>query len=88
MNTTRAPLVSIATTLQRELQEHAVLLEGVLTPAESKQAQAFMHCPEDYFYVEQTANRSHTDHADSRIINLFNRSGQALEKGMSSLRQG
>merc|ERR1719405_397384 len=42
-------LAGVAASLQHELQKHAVLLRGVLTPSQRRAASAFVQAPQDYF---------------------------------------
>merc|ERR1712129_457263 len=50
----RSHMLSVAATLQHQLQAHASLLQGVLTPSEKRLAAAFAQSPEDYFDAKQT----------------------------------
>merc|ERR1740138_1462080 len=55
----RSHMLSVAATLQHELQKHATLLAGVFTHAERKAADAFIQSPEDYFDAEPTFKQSY-----------------------------
>mmetsp|Transcript_72270 Transcript_72270/g.233859 ORF Transcript_72270/g.233859 Transcript_72270/m.233859 type:complete len:574 (-) Transcript_72270:161-1882(-) len=45
----RTHLLGVAATLQHEMQKHADLLAGVISPSEKRRAAAFIQAPEDYF---------------------------------------
>eukprot|EP00419_Tripos_fusus_P038178 CAMPEP_0172778004 /NCGR_PEP_ID=MMETSP1074-20121228/201688_1 /TAXON_ID=2916 /ORGANISM="Ceratium fusus, Strain PA161109" /LENGTH=277 /DNA_ID=CAMNT_0013614933 /DNA_START=82 /DNA_END=912 /DNA_ORIENTATION=+ len=55
----RSHVLSVAATLQRQLQVHAALLQGVLTPSEKRLAAAFAQSPEDYFDAKPTFKQSY-----------------------------
>merc|ERR1712048_874742 len=55
----RTHLLSVATTLQHEMQKHANLLEGVLKPSERKVLQSFVQAPEDYFDATPTFKQAY-----------------------------
>merc|ERR1719287_406105 len=50
---------AIAATLQHELQKHASLLQGLITPSQRKAAAAFIQAPQDFFDAEPTFKQSY-----------------------------
>merc|ERR1719356_1023820 len=52
-------VMSVAATLQHEMQKHAKLLQGVLSPSERKIAAAFVQAPQDYFDASPTFKQSY-----------------------------
>lgn len=55
----RSHVLGVATTLQREMQKHASLLQGTLTRSERKIAKAFIQAPGDYFDAAPTFKQSY-----------------------------
>ena len=62
-------MISVATTLQHEMQKHSSLLQGLITPSQKRAAAAFIQAPQDYFDAEPTFKRSeeHTSELQSPI---------------------
>merc|ERR1719287_344939 len=48
----RSHMLGVAATLQREMQKHAALLQGLITPSQRRAAAAFVQAPQDYFDAE------------------------------------
>jgi len=55
----KSHVLSIAATLQHEMQLHASLLQGVITPTERLTVTAFIQAPEDYFDAAPTFKQSY-----------------------------
>merc|ERR1711972_249167 len=49
-------VMGVAATLQHEMQKHAKLLQGVLSPSERRAAAAFVQAPQDYFDASPPSN--------------------------------
>jgi len=50
---------SVAMTLQRQMQQHAPLLKGIITPSQRKAVAAFIQAPQDYFDAKPTFKQSY-----------------------------
>jgi len=79
----RTHLLGIATTLQHELQRHAALLEGIFTPSERRQVQAFVQAPEDYFDAEPTFKQSYAPQS-GEIFGILKQMKETFENDLSS----
>merc|ERR1719264_2340430 len=55
----RSRMLGVAATLQHEMQKHAKLLQGVLSPSERRAAAAFVQAPQDYFDASPTFKQSY-----------------------------
>jgi len=52
-------MASVAMTLQRQMQQHAPLLKGIITPSQRKALAAFIQAPQDYFDAKPTFKQSY-----------------------------
>jgi len=52
-------MASVAMTLQRQMQQHAPLLKGIITPSQRKAVAAFIQAPQDYFDAKPTFKQSY-----------------------------
>merc|ERR1719316_729591 len=55
----RTHLLSMAATVQYQMQRHAALLQGVFTHSQRKAVDAFIQSPQDYFDAEPTFKQSY-----------------------------
>eukprot|EP00928_Gymnodinium_smaydae_P066391 TRINITY_DN4940_c0_g3_i1.p1 TRINITY_DN4940_c0_g3~~TRINITY_DN4940_c0_g3_i1.p1 ORF type:complete len:712 (-),score=246.34 TRINITY_DN4940_c0_g3_i1:80-2149(-) len=76
-------LLSIATTLQRELRHHASRLAGVLTPSERRAAQAFVQAPQDYFDAAPTFKQSYAPQS-GEIFGILRQMKETFENDLSA----
>merc|ERR1719265_2555956 len=78
----RSHALSIAATLQNEMQKHASLLQGVLTRSEKKAAAAFVQAPEDYFDAAPTFKQSYAPQS-GEIFGILNQMKETFEANLS-----
>merc|ERR1711870_169573 len=75
-------LLGVAATLQHELQKHSSLLQGVLTHAERKTANAFIQAPEDYFDASPTFKQSYAPQS-GEIFGILRQMKETFEANLS-----
>jgi DNA repair exonuclease SbcCD ATPase subunit len=75
-------LISVATTLQHEMESHAKQLMGVLTPSQRKVASAFIQAPEDYFDSSPTFKQSYAPQS-GEIFGILNQMKETFEKDLT-----
>merc|ERR1719331_2006921 len=78
----RSHMLSVAATLQHQLQAHAALLQGVLTPSEKKLAAAFAQSPEDYFDAKPTFKQSYAPQS-GEIFGILKQMKVTFEENLS-----
>merc|ERR1711920_780994 len=78
----RSHLLGVAATLQHELQKHSSLLQGVLTHAERKTANAFIQAPEDYFDASPTFKQSYAPQS-GEIFGILRQMKETFEANLS-----
>jgi len=78
----RSRMLSVAATLQHQLQLHAALLQGVLTPSEKKLAAAFAQAPEDYFDAKPTFKQSYAPQS-GEIFGILKQMKATFEENLS-----
>jgi len=76
-------IYEVATTLQHELQKHASLLEGILTPTERRAIQAFIQAPEDYFDAAPTFKQSYAPQS-GEIFGILKQMKETFESDLSA----
>jgi len=79
----RTMKLSVAATLQNELQKHDSLLKGVLTRSERKAAAAFIQAPEDYFDAAPTFKQSYAPQS-GEIFGILNQMKETFESNLSA----
>jgi len=79
----RSHAMSVAATMQNELQKHASLLQGVLTRSERKAAAAFVQAPEDYFDAAPTFKQSYAPQS-GEIFGILNQMKETFESNLSA----
>merc|ERR1712129_31534 len=52
-------ILGVATTIQHEMQKHAALLRGIISPSQKRAAAAFVQAPQDYFDAKPTFKQSY-----------------------------
>jgi len=52
-------ILGVAATLQHEMQHHAALLQGVISPSQKRAVASFSQAPEDYFDAKPTFKQSY-----------------------------
>merc|ERR1719215_1993236 len=78
----RSHMLSVAATLQHQLQAHDALLQGVLTPSEKKLAAAFAQSPEDYFDAKPTFKQSYAPQS-GEIFGILKQMKATFEENLS-----
>merc|ERR1712203_493848 len=78
----RSHMLGVAATLQHEMQKHAALLQGVLTHAERKTANAFIQAPEDYFDASPTFKQSYAPQS-GEIFGILRQMKETFESNSS-----
>merc|ERR1719215_1338145 len=78
----RSHMLSVAATLQHQLQKHAALLQGVLTPSEKRLAAAFAQSPEDYFDAKPTFKQSYAPQS-GEIFGILKQMKATFEENLS-----
>merc|ERR1740138_179471 len=83
MQIPRSHMLSVAATLQHEMQKHSNILTGVLTHAERKAAEAFIQSPQDYFDAEPTFKQSYAP-ASGEIFGILKQMKETFESNLSA----
>jgi len=52
-------IATIALTLQQQMQRHATLLKGIISPSQKRSVAAFIQAPQDYFDAKPTFKQSY-----------------------------
>jgi len=78
----RSRVLSVAAMLQHQLQTHAALLQGVLTPSEKNLAAAFAQSPEDYFDAKPTFRQSYAPQS-GEIFGILKQMKATFEENLS-----
>merc|ERR1740138_1646020 len=79
----RSHMLSVAATLQHELQKHATLLAGVFTHAERKAADAFIQAPEGDFDAAPTFKQSYAPQS-GEIYGVLDQMKETFESNLSA----
>merc|ERR1719515_511942 len=76
-------LISIAATLQHELQKHGELLMGVLTHKQQREVAAFVQAPSDYFDASPTFKQSYAPQS-GEIFGILKQMKETFESNLSA----
>uniref|UniRef100_A0A7S3WU82 Uncharacterized protein n=1 Tax=Strombidinopsis acuminata TaxID=141414 RepID=A0A7S3WU82_9SPIT len=79
----RAHALSVAATLQHELQKHSALLQGVLKRSERRAAAAFIQSPQDYFDASPTFKQSYAPQS-GEIFGILRQMKETFESNLSA----
>merc|ERR1719323_1717121 len=79
----RSHLLGVAATLQFQLQKHASLLQGVLTPRERRVAASFAQSPQDYFDASPTFKQSYAPQS-GEIFGILRQMRETFESNLSA----
>merc|ERR1712151_1138901 len=79
----RTRALSVAATVQHEMQKHSSLLEGVLTPSERRAADSFIQAPEDYFDATPTFKQSYAPQS-GEIFGILRQMLETFESNLSA----
>merc|ERR1719160_2470860 len=75
--------LDIATIISHEMQQHAAMLEGVLTPSQRRLVSTFVQSPEDYFDAEPTFKQSYAP-ASGQIFGILKQMKETFESNLST----
>merc|ERR1712060_940372 len=76
-------ILGVAATIQHELQKHAALLQGIITPSQKRVAASFIQSPQDYFDAKPTFKQSYAPQSGE----IFGILTQMLETFQANLSQ-
>jgi len=76
-------LLSVAATLQHEMQKHAPLLQGVLTRSERRAAASFIQAPDNYFDASPTFKQSYAPQS-GEIFGILKQMKETFESNLSA----
>jgi len=76
-------ILGVATTIQHEMQKHAALLRGIISPSQKRAAAAFIQAPQDYFDAKPTFKQSYAPQSGE----IFGILAQMLETFEANLSQ-
>mmetsp|Transcript_124130 Transcript_124130/g.185538 ORF Transcript_124130/g.185538 Transcript_124130/m.185538 type:complete len:649 (+) Transcript_124130:228-2174(+) len=78
----RSHMLGVATTLQHEMQKHAPLLRGVLSPSEKRTIESFVQSPEDYFDAAPTFKQSYAPQS-GEIFGILRQMKETFESNLA-----
>merc|ERR1719460_3531662 len=75
-------ILGVAATLQHELQKHATLFRGVITPSQKRAAATFIQAPQDYFDAKPTFKQSYAPQS-GEIFGILTQMLETFEANLS-----
>merc|ERR1719456_1731088 len=78
----RSHMLGVAATAQHEMERHAMLLRGVLTPSQRKSAEAFIQQPKDYFDAQPTFKQSYAPQS-GEIFGILKQMKETFETNLA-----
>merc|ERR1712038_661903 len=75
-------ILGVATTIQHELQKHAALLRGIITPSQKRAAASFIQSPQDYFDAKPTFKQSYAPQS-GEIFGILTQMLETFEANLS-----
>merc|ERR1719461_286514 len=75
-------ILGVAATLQHELQKHATLFRGVITPSQKRAAASFIQAPQDYFDAKPTFKQSYAPQS-GEIFGILTQMLETFEANLS-----
>merc|ERR1712222_44304 len=75
-------ILGVAATIQHELQKHAALLQGVITPSQRRAAASFVQAPQDYFDAKPTFKQSYAPQS-GEIFGILTQMLETFEANLS-----
>merc|ERR550532_1049023 len=75
-------LLGVATTMQHQMQQHAPLLKGIITPSQRRAVAAFIQAPQDYFDAEPTFKQSYAPQS-GEIFGILKQMKESFESNLS-----
>jgi len=75
-------ILGVATTIQHEMQKHAALLRGIISPSQKRAAAAFIQAPQDYFDAKPTFKQSYAPQS-GEIFGILSQMLETFEANLS-----
>merc|ERR1711953_1508413 len=75
-------ILGVAATIQHEMQKHAALLQGVITPSQRRAAASFVQAPQDYFDAKPTFKQSYAPQS-GEIFGILTQMLETFEANLS-----
>merc|ERR1712060_1008613 len=75
-------ILGVAATIQHELQKHAALLRGIITPSQKRVAASFVQAPQDYFDAKPTFKQSYAPQS-GEIFGILTQMLETFEANLS-----
>jgi len=75
-------ILGVAATIQHEMQKHAALLQGVITPSQKRAAASFIQAPQDYFDAKPTFKQSYAPQS-GEIFGILTQMLETFEANLS-----
>merc|ERR1719220_1370467 len=69
-------------TIQHEMQKHAALLQGIITPSQRRAAASFIQAPQDYFDAKPTFKQSYAPQS-GEIFGILRQMKETFEANLS-----
>merc|ERR1711933_223014 len=75
-------IATVAMTLQQQMQRHAPLLRGIISPSQKKAIAAFIQAPQDYFDAKPTFKQSYAPQS-GEIFGILSQMLETFEANLS-----
>merc|ERR1712176_1139214 len=75
-------VATVAMTLQQQMQRHAALLKGIISPSQKRAAAAFIQAPQDYFDAKPTFKQSYAPQS-GEIFGILSQMLETFEANLS-----
>merc|ERR1712008_9849 len=75
-------ITAVAMTLQQQMQRHAPLLKGIISPSQKKTISAFIQAPQDYFDAKPTFKQSYAPQS-GEIFGILTQMLETFEANLS-----
>merc|ERR1711956_190757 len=75
-------VATVAMTLQQQMQRHAALLRGIISPSQKKTIAAFIQAPQDYFDAKPTFKQSYAPQS-GEIFGILTQMLETFEANLS-----
>merc|ERR1711897_48972 len=75
-------ILGVAATIQHEMQKHAPLLRGIITPSQRRSAASFVQAPQDYFDAKPTFKQSYAPQS-GEIYGILTQMLETFEANLS-----
>merc|ERR1711897_51449 len=75
-------ILGVAATIQHEMQKHAPLLRGIITPSQRRSAASFVQAPQDYFDAKPTFKQSYAPQS-GEIFGILTQMLETFEANLS-----